>query len=209
MSRHSGYRPLRAHPDAAADDALDSSPEIVQLHRASTTRLYGKRAKWALFLSLALAAYTYSLDGGSSPIGFSGLHVVCRDRILDLNAYDISRNIYGPPHAHGRVLRNTKPSDYSGAVHEVQESQSISELSGPVFWTTRYRQMKINMPPSKFGDCFHFIEDEDGPKVRNASGHYQQSSGSRRDSFSCLQIVQLVFKNTKSDVLDSVRFYTL
>ncbi|KAJ7905680.1 major facilitator superfamily domain-containing protein [Mycena olivaceomarginata] len=62
MSTHSGYRRLRALSDPTTDDAVDPSPEIVQTQRAEITRSYGKHAKWALFISLGLAAYIYSLD---------------------------------------------------------------------------------------------------------------------------------------------------
>ncbi|KAJ7271946.1 drug:h+ antiporter [Mycena haematopus] len=65
MSAHNGYRRLRARSLSAAtvDGVVDSDPgpEIAQTQRAATTRLYG-RARWALFISLGLAAYIYSLD---------------------------------------------------------------------------------------------------------------------------------------------------
>ncbi|KAF7338159.1 hypothetical protein MVEN_02040800 [Mycena venus] len=62
MSPASGYRRLRAHSVATTDDGGAPSPEILQTQRAATTRFYGKHAKWALFISLGLAAYIYSLD---------------------------------------------------------------------------------------------------------------------------------------------------
>ncbi|KAJ7343319.1 major facilitator superfamily domain-containing protein [Mycena albidolilacea] len=62
MSTHSGYRRLRALSEPTTDDAVDPSPEIVQTQRAEITTSYGKHAKWALFISLGLAAYIYSLD---------------------------------------------------------------------------------------------------------------------------------------------------
>ncbi|KAF7363585.1 hypothetical protein MSAN_01015300 [Mycena sanguinolenta] len=56
MSSYSGYRRLRAHSVHGLVD-----PEIVQAPRAGRTAFH-KRANWALFISLALAAYIYSLD---------------------------------------------------------------------------------------------------------------------------------------------------
>ncbi|KAJ6597052.1 drug:h+ antiporter [Mycena vulgaris] len=53
---------MPTHKDLAAPD-----PEEIQTHRIDApTRFYGKRAKWALFVSLGLAAYIYSLDGSTT-----------------------------------------------------------------------------------------------------------------------------------------------
>ncbi|KAJ6502389.1 drug:h+ antiporter [Mycena sanguinolenta] len=59
MSAYSGYRRLRAHSVSTVHGVVD--PEIVQTPRAPSTAFHG-RANWALFISLALAAYIYSLD---------------------------------------------------------------------------------------------------------------------------------------------------
>ncbi|KAJ7685349.1 drug:h+ antiporter [Mycena polygramma] len=62
MSTHSGYRRLPAHSEATVE--ADTDLETSQPQRiAATTRFYGKRAKWALLISLGFAAYIYSLDG--------------------------------------------------------------------------------------------------------------------------------------------------
>ncbi|KAJ7172314.1 drug:h+ antiporter [Mycena filopes] len=54
MSPHSttGYRRLE-----------NPGSEDIQPQRVATTKFYGRRAKWALFVSLGLAAYIYALDG--------------------------------------------------------------------------------------------------------------------------------------------------
>ncbi|KAJ7510037.1 major facilitator superfamily domain-containing protein [Mycena galericulata] len=66
MPTHSGYQRLRAHP--AQEDSVEAAGDPGQEHIETlritpTTKFYGKRAKWALFISLGLAAYIYSLDG--------------------------------------------------------------------------------------------------------------------------------------------------
>ncbi|KAK7020478.1 major facilitator superfamily domain-containing protein [Favolaschia claudopus] len=63
MPNNSGYQRLQAH-DAVSDSVVvNPSPEILQAQRAATTRFYGKRGQWALYISLGFAAYIYSLDG--------------------------------------------------------------------------------------------------------------------------------------------------